>query len=218
MKEKWIMAVCVLLIAALLGACRKPVVQQPAEESERDSRTQDPFALTYADWKSAYAALLDDSREMYQAYALVFVDGDDMPELYLSGVCEAVGDLVCTFRNGKLVEQRLYRIAGGKYVERSGKLINQVGHMGCFYDTAYALGENGFSELLNAYTEERNFPIAEDDCYTVYKHYVGNTEVTQEEYQSAVNAVMDVESAVSFYDAAVSYEAICEQLEAWEEA
>ena len=165
------------------------------------------------DYKEAYLDFLKDKKDSHRAFALVFIDGDEIPELYMSGVCEADGDVICTLRNGVVTLQHLSRNGGGKYVEKSGNIINRNGHMGYYYDHAYKLDENGFTKTLDASYIERYVHIRNDE-YDVYcEYFINGYPVSEAYYQNRVNAVFDFSNAISLHDGAVSYDEIVEQLQ-----
>jgi hypothetical protein len=165
-----------------------------------------------SEYKVAYLDFLKDKKESHRLFSLVYIDNDDIPELYLSGVSEAEGDMICSFKNGVVVYQYLSRIGGGKYVEKSESIINQNGHMGQYYDNVYKLDENGFSEVLNARYKEIYEHIGNEEYNIYYEYFIDDTAVSEVEYNNAVNAAFDFSKAISFYDNAVSYEKIVEQL------
>ena len=167
----------------------------------------------FDDYRSAYLDFLKDKKDIGYAFALVFIDGDEIPELYMSGISEAEGDVICSFRNGVVIEQHLSRNGGGKYVEKSGKIINQNGHMGYYYTHAYTLDAGGFTETLNASYIERVEHIGNDEYNFYYEYYINGHSVSETDYQNAVNSVFDFSNALSLYDDAESYDKIVEQLQ-----
>ena len=186
--------------------------QEYLKTEPREEGSEDP------DYKNAYLEFLKDKKESHRLFALVYVDNDDIPELYLSGVSEAEGDMICSFKNGVVVYQYLSRIGGGKYVERSGNIINQNGHMGLYYDNVYTLSENGFSQILNARYTERYEHIGNEE-YNIYcDYFIGDTPVSEADYNNAVSSAFDLSKAVSLYENAVSYDAIVQQLQSGDEA
>ena len=67
-------------------------------------------------WKSAYINYLRNGIKnnwakngkggySYEGYALIDIDGNDIPELYMMGNSTASGDQICTYNNGKVVEK-----------------------------------------------------------------------------------------------------------------
>ena len=177
--------------------------------SSRGDKTEEEIL---ADCEKAYLEFLKDKKESYRLFSLVYIDNDDIPELYLSGVCEAEGDMICSYKNGVVVYQHLSRTGGGKYVERSGNIINQNGHMGRYYDNVYTLSENGFSQILNARYTERYEHIGNEE-YNIYcEYFIGDILVSEADYNTAVSSAFDLSKAVRFDANAVSYNAIIGQL------
>lgn len=164
-----------------------------------------------ADCKKAYLEFLKDKKDPYRLFSLVYMDHDDIPELYLSGVSEAEGDMICSFKNGVVVYQHLSRIGGGKYVERSGRMINQNGHMGLYYDHVYQLSENGFSQVLNAKYTESYEHIGNEEYITHREYFIDDTPVSEADYNRAVSSAFDLSKAISLYENAVSYDEVIQQ-------
>ena len=227
--------VCLATVLTILCACQSRT-QQKNENSTSDisnedvqdvfkekeqttaasstSGTQNKDEQIYSDWKTAYLDFIERRENAYDynhEYALVYVDNNDTPELYVQGIAEAEGDLVLSYKNGKIIEQHLARLFGGKYIERSGKIINQNGHMGGYYDNVYKLDENGFSQILRASYTERYVGDA-NDPEVITEYSIDGNNVTQADYTAAINAAFDISAAVRFSDSAVSYEVITQQI------
>ena len=166
-----------------------------------------------ADCKKAYLEFLKDKKESHYLFALVFIDNDNIPELYLSGASEAQSDMICSFKNDIVIYQYLSRTHGGKYIERSGDIINQNGHMGLYYDNVYKLNENGFSKTLDARYTERYEDIGNEKYNTYREYFIDDTPVSEAEYNTAVNSAFDLSKAVRLDENAVSYNAILQQLQ-----
>ena len=167
---------------------------------------------TYDNYKQAYIDFLKDKQGPYRLFSLVFIDGDDIPELYLMGSSEAQGDMVCSFKNGSLTKLQLSRTGGGRYIERSGDIINQNGHMGLYYDNVYKLDENGFSQTLSAKYTARYEHIGGNEYNSIYEYFIDNVSVSETKYNTAVSSAFDLSRAVRLDANAVSYDAILWQL------
>ena len=177
-----------------------------------DYATKQPIVQT-PQWKTAYLDFLNAKKGAYQSYALVFVDGDMVPELYMCGDAEAIGDSICTYKNGVVVEQQLNRVGGGWYIEKSGKIINQNGHMGRMYTHVYHLEDGTFTLTFQALEVERAGEWLGNDEYNLYYEYsVENEPVSEAEYNAAVEAAFDFEHAMLLDENAVDYDAICQQI------
>ncbi len=188
--------------------------------SSTGNQTNDDGA-TFLEWKTAYLDFIERRESEYgresdygfdYRYALVYIDNDDIPELYAMGACEADGDLICSYKNGRIIEKRLARMCGGKYVERRGIIINQNGHMGRYYDHVYRLDETGFSQILNASYTERYVPLENDEYEIINEYFIDEKAVSKDEYNDAINNAVDLSQTVEFYENAVPYDVIKQQI------
>ena len=220
------LCVCLVSLALLLCACQvaadnsgeastttlpKPNMQEtPSETNQTDNKA------TTSEWKTAYLEFIEKNNGAYTSFALVFVDDDDIPELYMSGVCEAEGDRICSYKNGTVVDAYMNRRGGGKYVAREGTVINQNGHMGRCYTTVYRLDENGFTPILSALSVEHYEHLGNEEYEITYEYSIEGQAASEEEYTAAINASFDHANALTFYESAVSYDAIKQQITNWE--
>ena len=166
-------------------------------------------------WKTAYLDFLKAEKGAYQSYALVFVDGDMIPELYLSGTAEAIGDSICTYKNGVVVEQQLNRTGGGWYIEKSGKIINQNGNMGQYYTHVYRLEDGTFTLTFQSLKSECMEHLGNDEYRRYYEYFIGDAPVSEADYKAykaAVEAAFDFKYAVRFDQNAVDYDAMRQQI------
>ena len=166
-----------------------------------------------ADYKKAYLDFLRDKQESHRLFALVFIDNDDIPELYLKGSSEAEGDIVCSFKNGSIIKQQLNRTGGGKYTPRSGDMIDQNGNMGRCYTNVYKLNDSGFTKTFNALSIENVEHIGGEEYNFIYEYFVEDAPVSEAEYNTAVNSAFDFSQAVRLDENAVSYDEIVQQLQ-----
>lgn len=188
----------------------KPTKPKQEESAKPTEPKQEDTPMP--DWKMAYLEFLETVADEHESYALVYIDGDDIPELYLSGDCEATGDGICAYKNGVVVEARLMRIDGGSYIPRSGLLININGCQGYYTTEVYKLTSKGFSVIWSG-EEYADFVELENGDYEEVSEYsIGDRTVSEEEFYAAIEAVFDTSKAVSFSRNAVSYDAIRKQI------
>ncbi len=145
-----------------------------------------PVELEVAPWKTAYLNYIESlgTEKTYSEYTLVYIDSDDIPELFISGSCEASGCTVCSYKSGKVADTYLNRLGGASYIPRQGLVYNFNGNMGYYTVTIYSLSDCGF-ELLFSATQEESCYINEDGEYEcTYYINLDNTkvEVTEEEF------------------------------------
>lgn len=160
-------------------------------------------------WRAAYLEILEANKDC-RCFALVYVDDNDVPELYIMGISEAEGDRVFSCIDGKVITLQLGRTGGGKYIERGGMIANENGNMGRYYTDVFELAWYGFSRTLHGATIVRyNFETGKDE----YSYSIMDEEVNEETFYTLIHAEFDFSRAVKFTDFAVSYEAVKQQLE-----
>ena len=208
---------CLIFVCSIVSCDikRSPSETDGAKESSTPTVDMNE-PQTPSDYRQAYLDFLKDEKDSHRSFALVYLDDDDIPELYLMGACEAEGDMICSFKNGVVVYEYLKRTRGGKYIERGGYVINQNGNMGRCYTDVYKLGENGFTKTFHALSKEYAEYIGgkgSEEYRFIYEYFVGDAPVSESEYHNAVNAAFDFSRATRFDENAVSYEEIVQQLQ-----
>ena len=160
-------------------------------------------------WRAAYLEILEANKDC-RSFALVYVDDNDVPELYIMGISEAEGDRVFSYLDGKVITLQLGRTGGGKYIERGGMIANENGNMGRYYTDIFELDWYGFSRTLHGATIVRyNFETGKDE----YSYSIMGEDVSEETFYALVHAEFNFSRAVKFTDSAVSYETVKQQLE-----
>lgn len=212
LKKAFSLFLSFIILSSLLCACQKN--QSQAEELTKDSTNIPQIAAIDAtpEWKNAYLKFLEQEKDSYFSYALVYIDGDEIPELYLSGVSEAVGDSICAYKDGEVIEQQLNRIGGGWYIKKGGSFINQNGNMGHIYTHVYKLNGDGFTLTFEALSVERVEVLENDEYKLHYEYSIGEKTVNEAEYKSAVNAAFNFENAVRLNESEVNYDTIRQQI------
>ena len=223
MKKILILFLC--LVSLSLFSCEDNTVPESNEPSIEPPITSDTTSepkdetpkIDASLWKNAYLNIIESRQDFdstYAAYALVYVDADDIPEIYVLGSCEAEGDIVYSYKNGNILEQRLGRMLGGRYIERSGKMANKNGSMGNYYTHAYVLSNSGFTQTLNASYTERYEDTGKGDftVNVIREYFINGDSVSENDYNDAVNSSFDFSQSIEFYEKSVSYNEIKQQL------
>ena len=146
------------------------------------------------EWKSAYLDVVDKKENDIREFALVYLDGDDVPELYVTGSSEADGNYVYAYKNGELLEQRMGGAWSAKYIEKTGAFGNQSGSTGFTSTWVYKLDDNGFSVTFRA--ESFNHP--DDNGEFVCEYAVGEEKTDEEAYNAALKEAFDFEGSKRF--------------------
>ena len=209
MKKLLSIFLCLIFICSIVS-CTSQADQSTSAVSENGKKSAQQSS---ADYKQAYLDFLKDKQDSHRLFALVFIDNDDIPELYLKGSSEAEGDMVCSFKNGSIIKQQLNRTGGGKYTPRSGDMINQNGNMGRCYTNVYKLNDSGFTKTFNALSVENVEHIGGEEYNFIYEYFVEDAPVSEAEYNTALNSAFDFSHAVRLDENAVSYDAIVVELQ-----
>ncbi len=184
----------------------QPIEIPTTQESMPSTESTQPTVSS--NWKNAYLEYIEVNKDWNVEYALVYIDGDEIPELYLSGDCEATGDTVYSYKNGTVIEQRLGRTHGGSYIKYSGRLMNQNGNMGCCYTNAYTLTDAGFNLIFSADMIERVVQLENNEYKLTYEYSIEGIPVSETEHNAAIADVFDYAQAQRLHENAVSYDEI----------
>lgn len=157
--------------------------------------TEAPFSEP---WRQAYADYVKKAaKEGYNSFNLIYVDNDDVPELFLGSGIEATGERLCTYHNGKIVEQTLYRTYSTSYIENSGLIQNYYGSQGCYGIEIYKLQNGKFEMLHTAYIEEG---YSEDYGEFYSGCYLDKKEILREDLDRKIAEYFDANKAKFTYE------------------
>lgn len=152
-------------------------------------------------WKNAYAEYLESDPELNQDYSyyaskcgLIYLDSDDIPEMFIHYGIEASGTRILSYKNGEVVDFLFSRLYGIHYLEREGFVYDVVGHMGVATDTIVYLDDDGFHLLGSGY----RFAGEETSDYIRFE-WEGK-EVSEEEYMNEIERIFDDERSKTWTD------------------
>lgn len=170
-------------------ASEEETVSETSEESE--TTAQAAADEQAGDYKAAYKAkLLEmlDENETASAFDLFDMNGDGIPELFVSGGdYHAAGVFAYTYRDGALVNLSADDYAFGSYgeaaVSADGYLTGEYSGMGVTLDYFYKL--DGDKLVMISSTETGEIPDGDDyENFTAY-YKVNDEDATEEEYNKA---------------------------------
>ena len=157
--------------------------------------TEAPFSEP---WRQAYSDYVKKAaKEGYNSFNLIYVDNDDVPELFLGSGIEVTGERLCTYHNGKIVEQTLYRTYSTSYIENSGLIQNYYGSQGCYGIEIYKLENGKFTMLHTAYIEEG---YSEDYGEFYSGCYLDKKEILREDLDRKIAEYFDSDKAKFTYE------------------
>ena len=160
-------------------------------------------------WKSTYINYITNLGNVHDLwgypkyiYKLVNINNDSIPELYINFGSTASGDVICTYYEGKIIEQPLYNY-GLSYIEGQNIFRDAGGHMDEYYDQIYSLINGQFIMLHNGTygAADNSQLIFDSDGNPIYNYYWDGTEVySKTQYMSFLNNVYNTQQAVSPFD------------------
>lgn len=151
------------------------------------------------DYKSLYAEAMEKEFEMASPecqYKLIYINDDEVPELYYAGSCEAEGSGVFYIDPSGQVQLVMMGRIAGSYEPRANFYYHCQGHMGYYYDEFYGFVDGDF-----VYLEGGNYEEIYDETVldqegnpgdmVVSKAYYNGEEVTEEEYFGHVEEMLE---------------------------
>ena len=241
MKESLIIAICSLIVVSMTGCKNTYSVNviggadgptsvflasysNQQEETSEAVSTEEEAEATEQDelWKSAYLEYLstdDDIAACRQGdlgvkFSLIYLDDDDIPELFIDTDVEAGGEIVATYYDGKVVEQHFPRL-GSQYIEKSGLIYTNTGHMDYYPLTITKLENGTFTEIgsgVSYLSEEDREKIANDEDYPYILTYEWEGEtVSEEQFNSKVAELYDLDKS-KYPEDTHNYDEIVEML------
>ena len=166
-------------------------------------------------WKKLYTDYVQSAQsEGYAGYSLIYLDGDDVPELYLYGSSTAQGDQICTVKDGQIRTQALGN-GGLSYIEKQNCFCDSGGRMDVYYDHIYQIRDGSFVKTAEGnYGAEDNTNVQTDaQGNPIYQYSWDGTEMTKEEYEQRFAELFDKDRAVWASKETVDAEEILRQIE-----
>ncbi len=145
---------------------------------------------SFATWQEAYAAYIERRKcnpmmLEYVDYALIYVDDDEIPELYIFSGGMAMGEFVVSFYDGHMGVMNRGRV-GLRYMEHGGLLYSESGNMGFSPCNIYRLEKGEFSEIGTGWCSESY------DGETVnFDYFWEGRPVTETEYEAQIAELID---------------------------
>lgn len=190
------------------------------EESEVSSYTENASDIAYwplnmfitssadeeqlkREWKTAYTNYIEEHGnklsnwgEEVNEYALIDVDGDEIPELYVDYVITGYGSTIITYsQNRGLAEQDMWA-SGLFYIPRKNLFLDYRGHMGNYSDLIYSIQDGQFVlKYTGKESEDSN-----NGTTTFNYNWNGEELSSEDEYEKRLAEVFDKSDALSVGD------------------
>ena len=162
------------------------------------------------EWKQAYLDYIAENR-IYDSfgnestlYALININNDAIPELYIDYGFTYAGSVLCTYTDGKFVTQDMW-VYGFSYLEGQNLFCDSGGHMDVYWDKLYKIEDGQIVMVADGeYGAEDNAHV-QLDAYgePIYQYYWNNEQLDSEAaYNEQLNRVFDTSKAIDIYDGA----------------
>lgn len=151
----------------------------------------------YMTWQEAY---IDFVKKMHVKdpkyaddfeYSLIYVDADEVPELYIDTGIMASGEIIVSFYDGNIGTMNRDRV-GIRYMEYGGLLYNANGAMGFYPCNIYMLEKGEFSEIGTGWSYER----FDEQGNLYFDYYWEGSPVTEAEYREYLNEMIDTSECI----------------------
>jgi hypothetical protein len=156
------------------------------------------------EWKDAYIGYLDNNLNIYghvphttDIVELIDINGDEVPELFISHRDYASGDELCTYYNGEVIHIKL-GFSGMQYIEGENLFMDSYMHSDEGYDNLYSL-VNGQFKLIGKgdYGAPDNSNVEWDENGPIYDYYWNDKKVSREKYEDSLNKAFDYDRAIT---------------------
>ena len=173
--------------------------EQMAKQTENELEWMDKRLKDFATWQEAYIDYINKpestiwTSENDSDYSLIYVDDDDIPELYIRTGFMVSGEFVVSFYDGKV--RALNRERGGiEYMEYGGLFYSDWGNMGFYPCDVYMLERGEFSEIGTGWLSEARDEENPDNWG--FDYFWEGSLMTETEYEECLNKLIDTTQCI----------------------
>ena len=178
-------------------ASSESIEAQDSEDKPEGDVVSETYGTGYASWQEAYIKYIEESfadiREF--EYALIYLDDNDIPELYINTEVEAGGEIVASYDENRLCTLQLGRI-GSEYVPKTGLIYNNCGHMDWYPVYIYKLHNGDFYQIGEGIwggLDWENGVETDENGDLNYQYEWEGTRYTEEEFYAQINELFPLD-------------------------
>lgn len=139
-----------------------------------------------------------------ESYSFIFMNDDTIPELVIQGDCEAIGNMICTYIDNKVVSMYTSRLMFS-FLEKQNLLNNTGGNMGSYYDKIFSIKDGAFEcvysgEWMESYDYSEGHVITDENGNILYEYLWNGQQVSSDEYKNSLAQVYNDDKAIWNYD------------------
>jgi len=170
--------------------------KQIARQEENELEWTERQLKSFATWQEAYADFIQKlhgtiSEYGEMDYSLIYVDDNDIPELFIYTGGMATGEFIVSFYDGNIGVMNRER-CGTQYIEYGGLLYNMNGNMGFSPCNIYMLKNGKFSEIGTGWCSEH----CDENENWYWDYFWEDSPVTEAEYIAHINELIDTSKCV----------------------
>lgn len=186
--------------------------QSSASPSVHSSSSSSVDMGTLPSWKRLYIGNAQIFSKQYHQYALIELDDDAIPELYMGGTSKNVICAMSSILEDATIAQELNVNNTAYYIPKSGKLMNLFVNGDHMTMAIYQL--DGSFKLI---FEGHEYRMLLNDGTTTYLHYIGksSTPVSEDTLKATVAQYFDISKAVKISHHFMSCEEVKSAITNW---
>lgn len=135
-------------------------------------------------------------------FQLIYVDDDNVPELWIQGSSMADGSHICTFDGQQVNSIFISEYGNLQYIERSGYFYTDGGHMDVYWDGVYRIQNGQFVEIARGdFGAQDNANVQLNaNGEPIYQYSWNGISTTKQAYQDCLNRTFDFSAARNIFD------------------
>lgn len=169
------------------------VVRNPESCFDGYSVTGLNFVRTDTQWKQAYEDFINQDEWFggTETYQVIYVDGDNIPELFVASHATAVGSRLLTYHDGAVRAEFISGEGGISYLKKNNLIWNSDGRQGVYCDEFYQIID-GVPAVVATGTREVLADRYMDDSWDEedFQYWWNGEQCSWEEYQSAMDSLI----------------------------
>lgn len=154
-----------------------------------------------SNWKKAYLDFIEeDTKENTDLrdsaeYQLIYIDDNDIPELWIDYNATYAGGKICTFDGRQVNSISTWSTGTCAYLERGGLFYISGGHMDNFWDSVYILRDGSFEKKAHGTCE-----VSSWEKPAIFFYEWEGERVSETQYQYKLKSVFNLSEAKKIND------------------
>ncbi len=168
---------------------------KPVSSKEKEEKVTSIDTAGLSGWKKAYAEAINDNLKYYTKFALVYVNNDSVPELFMKAKSSKSSDIICAYSNNKAVLNKLSK--NGKasyYIEKGSVVYQEYEVMANKTDITVYRFESGFEKLCyGRFNNDNTNYLMSGELGLVATEKMSS--VTEQEFNDKIASFIDLSKA-----------------------